>query len=74
MKNGLNNFWRNKNYLYNIVFYILQEENVLWESNIMTKKEWVKVNIQLPTGLENIEVMNEKGLCSIFEDPLLCCL
>ncbi|XP_039405795.1 MAM and LDL-receptor class A domain-containing protein 1 [Corvus cornix cornix] len=39
------------------VLLMNQEEQVLWETNSMTKREWVKVNIQLPTGLENIKLM-----------------
>ncbi|XP_027743387.1 MAM and LDL-receptor class A domain-containing protein 1, partial [Empidonax traillii] len=39
------------------VLFINQEEYVLWETNIMTKKEWVKVNIQLPTGPEKLKLM-----------------
>ncbi|XP_033367551.1 MAM and LDL-receptor class A domain-containing protein 1 [Parus major] len=39
------------------VLLMNQEEHVLWETNIMTNKEWVKVNIQLPTGLENIKLV-----------------
>ncbi|XP_032545476.1 MAM and LDL-receptor class A domain-containing protein 1 [Chiroxiphia lanceolata] len=39
------------------VLFINQEEYVLWETNIMTKKEWVKVNIQLPRGLEKLKLM-----------------
>ncbi|XP_071417344.1 MAM and LDL-receptor class A domain-containing protein 1 [Pithys albifrons albifrons] len=34
-----------------------QEERVLWETNLMMKKEWVKVNIQLPTGLEKLKLV-----------------
>uniref|UniRef100_H0YSL1 MAM and LDL receptor class A domain containing 1 n=1 Tax=Taeniopygia guttata TaxID=59729 RepID=H0YSL1_TAEGU len=40
-----------------IVLLMNQEEYVLWETNIMTKKEWVKMNIQLPIGLENIKLV-----------------
>ncbi|XP_027514472.1 MAM and LDL-receptor class A domain-containing protein 1 [Corapipo altera] len=39
------------------VLFINQEEYVLWETNFMTKKEWVKVNIQLPRGLEKLKLM-----------------
>lgn len=28
----------------------------MWETNIMTKKEWVQVDIQLPTELEKLKV------------------
>nr|XP_009936237.1 PREDICTED: MAM and LDL-receptor class A domain-containing protein 1 [Opisthocomus hoazin] len=41
-----------------------QEEYVLWETNIMTKKEWVKVDIQLPTGLEKLKLMFKGTLWS----------
>ncbi|XP_032927197.1 MAM and LDL-receptor class A domain-containing protein 1 [Catharus ustulatus] len=39
------------------VLLMNQEEHVLWKTNILTKKEWVKVNIQLPRGLENIKLV-----------------
>uniref|UniRef100_A0A8C3PNX2 MAM and LDL receptor class A domain containing 1 n=1 Tax=Calidris pygmaea TaxID=425635 RepID=A0A8C3PNX2_9CHAR len=39
------------------VLFNNQEEHVLWETNIMTKKEWVKVDIQLPTQLEKLKLM-----------------
>ncbi|XP_009074857.1 PREDICTED: MAM and LDL-receptor class A domain-containing protein 1, partial [Acanthisitta chloris] len=39
------------------VLFTNQEEHVLWETNSITKKEWVKVNIQLPTGLEKLKLM-----------------
>ncbi|OWK55620.1 hypothetical protein RLOC_00007515 [Lonchura striata] len=35
------------------VLLMNQEEHLLWETSILTKKEFVKVNIQLPIGLEN---------------------
>uniref|UniRef100_A0A8C0IFR5 MAM and LDL receptor class A domain containing 1 n=1 Tax=Bubo bubo TaxID=30461 RepID=A0A8C0IFR5_BUBBB len=40
-----------------VVLFTNQEEHVLWETNIMIKKEWVKVDIQLPTGLEKLKLM-----------------
>ncbi|XP_063032459.1 MAM and LDL-receptor class A domain-containing protein 1 [Melospiza melodia melodia] len=46
------------------VLLLNQEERVLWESNTMTKKEWVKVNIQLPTGLQNIKLVFKGALQS----------
>ncbi|XP_009328881.1 PREDICTED: MAM and LDL-receptor class A domain-containing protein 1 [Pygoscelis adeliae] len=39
------------------VLFTNQEEHILWETNIMTKKEWVKVDIQLPKGLEKFKLM-----------------
>uniref|UniRef100_A0A8C3QSZ7 MAM and LDL receptor class A domain containing 1 n=1 Tax=Cyanoderma ruficeps TaxID=181631 RepID=A0A8C3QSZ7_9PASS len=39
------------------VLLMNQEEHVLWETNIMTNKEWVKVNMRLPMGLENIKLV-----------------
>ncbi|XP_074753596.1 MAM and LDL-receptor class A domain-containing protein 1 [Athene noctua] len=45
------------NSVLNVVLFTNQEERVLWETNIMIKKEWVKVNIQLPTGLEKLKLM-----------------
>ncbi|XP_061208193.1 MAM and LDL-receptor class A domain-containing protein 1 [Neopsephotus bourkii] len=39
------------------VLFTNQEEHILWETNIMTKKEWVKVDIRLPTGTENLKLM-----------------
>uniref|UniRef100_A0A672TQ22 MAM and LDL receptor class A domain containing 1 n=1 Tax=Strigops habroptila TaxID=2489341 RepID=A0A672TQ22_STRHB len=39
------------------VLFTNQEEHVLWETNIMTKKEWVKVDIHLPTGLKNLQLV-----------------
>ncbi|KAK2536438.1 Malrd1 [Columba guinea] len=38
-----------------VVLFTNQEEHVLWETNIMTKKEWVQVDIQLPTELEKLK-------------------
>ncbi|OPJ81745.1 MAM and LDL-receptor class A domain-containing protein 1 [Patagioenas fasciata monilis] len=40
-----------------VVLFTNQEERVLWETNIMTKKEWVQVDIQLPTELEKLKLM-----------------
>ncbi|XP_063269590.1 MAM and LDL-receptor class A domain-containing protein 1 [Prinia subflava] len=39
------------------VLLVNQEEHVLWETNLITNKEWVKVNIQLPIGLENMKLV-----------------
>ncbi|XP_010166278.1 MAM and LDL-receptor class A domain-containing protein 1, partial [Antrostomus carolinensis] len=41
-----------------------QEEHVLWETNIMTKKEWVKVDIQIPTRLEELKLIFKGTLWS----------
>uniref|UniRef100_A0A663LWY4 MAM and LDL receptor class A domain containing 1 n=1 Tax=Athene cunicularia TaxID=194338 RepID=A0A663LWY4_ATHCN len=40
-----------------VVLFTNQEEHVLWETNIMIKKEWIKVDIPLPTGLEKLKLM-----------------
>ncbi|XP_023775965.1 MAM and LDL-receptor class A domain-containing protein 1 [Cyanistes caeruleus] len=46
------------------VLLMNQEEHVLWETNIMTNKEWVQVNIQLPTELENTKLVFKGALQS----------
>ncbi|XP_027656679.2 MAM and LDL-receptor class A domain-containing protein 1 [Falco cherrug] len=40
-----------------VVLFTNQEEYVFWETNVMTKEEWVKMDIQLPTGLEKLKLM-----------------
>ncbi|XP_066047695.1 MAM and LDL-receptor class A domain-containing protein 1 [Chamaea fasciata] len=39
------------------VLLMNQEEHVVWETNTMSDRKWVKVNIQLPMGLENIKLV-----------------
>ncbi|XP_062423588.1 MAM and LDL-receptor class A domain-containing protein 1 [Rhea pennata] len=38
------------------VLYTRQEEHILWETNITTNKEWIKVDVQLPEGLEKLKL------------------
>uniref|UniRef100_A0A803VYM0 MAM and LDL receptor class A domain containing 1 n=1 Tax=Ficedula albicollis TaxID=59894 RepID=A0A803VYM0_FICAL len=46
------------------VLLVNQEEHILWETSILTKKEWVKMNIQLPIGVENIKLVFRGALQS----------
>ncbi|XP_010214254.1 PREDICTED: MAM and LDL-receptor class A domain-containing protein 1 [Tinamus guttatus] len=41
------------------VLYTDQKEHILWETSIMTNKEWVEVDIQIPEGLEKLKLTFE---------------
>ncbi|XP_071591185.1 MAM and LDL-receptor class A domain-containing protein 1 isoform X2 [Heliangelus exortis] len=46
------------------VLFTNQAEHILWEKNITTNKEWLKVDIQLPAGLEKVKLMFKGALQS----------
>lgn len=38
------------------VLYTNQEEHILWENSMTTNKEWAKVDMHIPTGIEKLKL------------------